>query len=244
MLRDNTTVEDPRLDRIVQFDEASRAYPICAALGASQQQPVTKQWTIPQTEPVLNQGREGACVGFGVTNELRFRPHPIKGLNETFARQRIYWPAQNIDPWPGGSYPGAAPVYEGTSVLAGVQTAASLGYYSEYRWAFSEPELALGISHQGPAIIGVPWYSGMMQIKDKTNPIITPTGTVQGGHCVLVMGINVNESFYQIYNSWGPGWGQRGRAYLSRAHMAKLLSERGDACVITGRLTPSLSPTV
>lgn len=236
-LRDNSTVDDPRLDRLVEFDERSLEFPVRAVLSADEQQPVTKLWTIPTGEPVLNQGNEGACVGFGVTNELRFRPNPIRGLNEIFARQRIYWEAQKIDPWNGGAYPGANPFYEGTSVLAGIKTATKLGYYTEYRWAFNETDLALAVSHQGPAVIGVPWYTGMM--RPDASHFLRVTGTVAGGHCVLVIGLNATDGYYTIYNSWGSGWGNRGRARIRRADMARLLSEDGDACVITGRVTPT-----
>ncbi len=240
-LRDQSTVDDARLDRIVDFDDTSRQFPIRAVLGEAQQQVVTKLWTIPTGSPVLNQGVEGACVGFGITNELRFNPVPIPKLDATFARESIYWRAQEIDPWNGGSYPGANPRYEGTSVLAGIKTAAKLGYYSEYRWAFSEQDLALAVSHQGPAVIGVPWYAGMM--RPGTDGYIRATGAVQGGHCCLVIGVAASENYYTIYNSWGATWGSNGRAKVSRADMTKLLAERGEACIVTARLIPSVAPT-
>lgn len=231
-LRDGTTITDPRLDRLVEFDIASRNYPVTAVLPRAAV-PVTKLWTIPAGEPVLDQGREGACVGFGVTNELRFDPVPIGGLSATFARERIYWPAQRIDQWPGGAYPGAAPFYEGTSVLAGIKTAAKLGYYGEYRWAFGEADLALAVSHLGPAVIGVNWYTGMF--RPDARGYLNATGQVEGGHCTLVIGLNARYSYYTIYNSWGPGWGKAGTARIRRSTMDRLLREEGDAAIITQR---------
>ncbi len=234
-LRDGSPVTDPRLDRLVEFDEASRAFPVCAVITA--EVPITRLWTIPASEPVLNQGKEGACVGFGVTNELRFEPAPIAGLDATFAREKIYWPAQRIDQWAGGAYPGAKPFYEGTSVLAGIKSAAALGFYGEYRWAFGESDLGMAISHVGPAVIGVNWYTGMF--KPDSRGYLNATGRVEGGHCILVIGINTRYSYYTIYNSWGPAWGRNGTARIRRATMDRLLREDGDACIVTQRLTPA-----
>lgn len=235
-LKDGSRVEDIRLDRIPEFHEASRAFPICAALSPEQQKnPVTKTWPIPSGSEVLDQGREGACVGFGITNELRHSPVPIRGLDALFARQRIYWVAQMGDPWPGGSYPGAAPFYEGTSVHSGIQVAVDLGFYGEYRWAFSEEEMMLGVGHLGPVVIGVNWYEGMA--RTSSQGFIRPTGRKLGGHCTLVKAVNVRSGYYTIYNSWGPTWGNGGTAKITREDMATLLQQDGESCLITGRLT-------
>ncbi len=239
-LRDGNTVEDPRLDRLVEFDDLSRSFPVRDRFTAGS--PTTTLWSIPAGEPVLDQGAEGACVGFGVTNELRFNPVPVPHLDAAFARERIYWPAQRIDQWPGGAYPGASPFYEGTSVLAGIKTAAVAGFYGEYRWAFGENELALAVSQVGPAVIGVNWYTGMF--RPDYRGYLNATGQVAGGHCLLVIGVNVRYAYYTVYNSWGPGWGGRagmaaGTARVRRATMDRLLREDGEACLITQRLTPT-----
>ncbi len=178
------------------------------------------------------------CVGYGVTNELRFNPVPVLDLGTTFARESIYWAAQKIDPWPGGSYPGASPRYEGTSVRAGVKIAARLGYVGEYRWAFNESEMALAIT-LGPIIIGVDWYEGMY--RPDSRGYLRPTGRKVGGHCCLVVGLKVTGAttgYYTIYNSWGPNWGVNGTARITRADMHQLKSDGGDACLITQRFNP------
>lgn len=236
-LRDGSTVDDVRLDRLVHFDEASRQYPVTAVLSADQRRPVSKLWTIPTGEPVLDQGSEGACTGFGVTNELRFNPIAVPKLDAKFAHDTIYWGAQRTDPWPGGSYPGATPVYEGSSVLAAVKTAAKLGFYGQYRWAFGENDLALAVSYQGPAILGLKWTAGMF--RPDRNGFLKPTGSEQGGHCLLCIGINVEGGFYTLYNSWGPGWGDHGTAKISRADMAQRLADEGEACIPVTRFAPT-----
>lgn len=235
-LRDGSDVTDVRLGRLYEADP--RDYPAAAALTIAE--PVSVRYDITAGEPVLDQGREGSCVGHGVTNELRFNPVPIPGLTSQFAVQSIYWPAQRIDEFAGGAYPGAKPQMEGTSVRAGVKAAKALGYYGEYRFARSETELALALAQYGPVIIGVNWYRGMF--RPDSRGFLNTTGGVQGGHCVLVIGLKITApgaGYYTIYNSWGPGWGLNGTARIRRSTMARLLAERGDACVIVERFTPA-----
>lgn len=235
-LKNGVSTFDRRLDRIPLFDRQSLSYPINDALNAEQQTLISKTWTAPPGTPVLNQGTEGACVGMGVTHELLFYPVAIRGLDADFARKQIYWVAQRDDPWPGGSYPDANPRYEGTSVLYGIKAAADLGYYTEYRWATSEKEMALGVGYLGPAIIGVDWYEGMFAPDSKG--FIRPTGDKMGGHCCLVIGVNVKSDYYTIRNSWGPEWGNNGNCKISRKDMAKLLGDNGEVCIITQRNLP------
>ena len=159
-LRDGTEVEDPRLDRIKsEPDQRDRLFSVMEVVGG-QQEPVSVMWDIPAGQPVLNQGKEGACVGFGCVNELRFNPVPVDDLDAKFAREKVYWPAQKIDPWAGGAYPGASPRYEGTSLRAGLKIVSKLGYVGEYRWAKNEAEMALAIS-AGPIIAATDWYERM-----------------------------------------------------------------------------------
>ena len=61
----------PRVfDRLVQFDERSRAFPIRALIDADAK-PRSYTWQCPVW---LDQGTEGACVGFGVSHEAAARP--------------------------------------------------------------------------------------------------------------------------------------------------------------------------
>lgn len=235
MLRDGkTTTFDRRLDRLVEFDARSREYSVRQFLRGDEK-PVSKTWTIP-SGVVLDQGKEGACAGFGTVHELLAEPEAIPGLDATFAREQIYWNAQRNDAWEGGSYPGGQPFYEGSSVLAAVKEAANLGYYGEYRWAFGEQDLALTVGTVGPAILGLNWYKGML--KPNARGYIRPTGGVVGGHCILCIGIDVTGSYYVLLNSWGPSWGEAGTCKVSRSDMARLLADNGEACVITQRFTP------
>lgn len=228
-LKNNTKTNDARLDRVLQFDERSREFPVRKLVDL--EKPLRAYtWRCLKA---LDQGPDGACVGFGVTHELIARPAEVQGLDAKYAKENIYWEAQKIDPWGGGSYPGAGYYYQGTSVLAGVKVAHKLGWMDSYYWAFSFHEFAQTIGRHGPAVIGINWYEGMFQ--PDSNNFIHPTGYVAGGHCVLVNSISVSNERFTIHNSWGPHWGDNGEVYISFSDMERLLKEDGEACFFKHR---------
>jgi len=231
ILKNGTIVTDHRLDRIPSFDRESRKFCITSRLETSA--PIqTKMWEL---EHYLDQGQEGACVGFGISHELLATPKdaPYPYVNNEYAKEQIYWEAQKIDPWPGGAYPGASPFYEGTSVLAGVKIAKSIGWFDSYYWAFSLNDLMKGVSQEGPAVLGVNWYEGMMDTD--AAGYIRPTGSCIGGHCICAIGINKEDEYFTLHNSWGDCWGDDGRCRISFADMRRLLNENGEACFFVGR---------
>lgn len=203
-------------DRIPQFDRRSRKFPIMALVSATQRRSYT--WSCAA---YLDQGSEGACVGFGWTHEAAARPAVVQNLTNAIART-VYKLAQKYDEWPGDNY-------EGSSVLGGAKAAQKMGWLTEYRWAFGEDDLAMAVGYKGPAVLGVNWYEGMTE-PDK-NGIIRPTGDALGGHCILCNGINVKRGLYRLHNSWGASWGVNGECFISFSDMATLLKKQGEACI-------------
>jgi hypothetical protein len=237
LLRDGTTTQDRRLDRLYEGDIRNRLFSVTDRLSPTKHtKPKTKQWPVNLN---LDQGPDGACVGFGFAHELAAEPVVIAGVTNTYAKQSLYWGTQRIDPWPGGAYPGADPFYEGTSVLSGAKYVTSLGYYTGYHWAFNEPDLALALSYLGPVVLGINWHQAMFT-PDKFG-YLRATGPVVGGHCLLISGYSAARKFYTLHNSWGASWGDHGTAKVSAATMAKLLADNGDACVPVGRQLNTIS---
>ena len=193
----------------------SLGHPQCAITQAPEI--VTKFW---DDYAYLDQGPDGACVGFGTSGELAAEPNSVLNVDYTFA-MGLYNEAKTIDEWPGEDY-------EGTSVLAGAKIAQRRGFYSGYLWAENELDMARTVSNYGPVIIGVDWYDGMMD-PDK-NGFLNMTGEVVGGHCVVVIGIDYQNGYYKIRNSWGKSWGDNGEAKITRATMSKLIAANGDVC--------------
>lgn len=258
-LKDGTEVEDPRLDRLIEFDERSREYPVSELREVKQRRPRSYTWRI-QAPYVIDQGREGACVGFMVTNELQARPSEVKFTDfrtaNDFAKANIYWNAQRIDPWAGGSYPGASPRYEGTSVLAGIKIAHQLGYFGEYRWAFSLKDVVLGVGHVGPCGIGINWHQSMY--RTDADGFISDSGPIVGGHAILIRAVKIvwkesakdipfrergwedvdlEKSYVTLRNSWGPSFGDNGDCKMRLVVLGRLLAARGEAVFAVNRRT-------
>jgi hypothetical protein len=170
-----------------------------------------------------------------MVHELVARPAVIEDVSTEKARE-VYYEAQKIDPWAGGAYPGASPHYEGTSVLAGISILKQMGYIDEYRWAFGLDDLILAVGYKGPAILGVPWYEGMLEPWSCGH--IHTSGSIIGGHAILCKGVNVNDRTFTLHNSWGEAWGDGGDALIMWDDMDKLLHEQGEAVIPMRRLIP------
>lgn len=227
-LKGDTTTGDLRMDRVVQFDERSRGYPLRRRRGRRKRRSYT--W---RCDKYLDQGEEGACVGFSIGHELAAHPAPVKRIGPMYCRKKIYWEAQKLDPWEGGAYPDAAPHYEGTSLLCGVKVARNLGWFEEYRWSFTFSSFLLGLGYHGPAVIGVTWYEGMVDTDDAG--FVAPTGEVIGGHCILANGVDVRERTVRLHNSWGKSWGVKGECKVRWSDMEDLLADGGEAVFFVDR---------
>lgn len=203
------------LDRREQFDERSRSFDARALLDTSE--PRSYTWGCPAW---LDQGREGACVGFAWAHEHAARPYVRPA--DTALAQALYREAQRLDPWPGEDY-------SGTSVLAGAKAAQARGHLSEYRWAFTLADALAVVSRHGPAVAGVNWWTGMFT--PDAEGFIRPTGQVAGGHAILVRGVNVRRRTITLRNSWGRSWGRDGDCYLTWDDFGTLLADGGELCV-------------
>lgn len=216
-----------KFDRRPSLDPRNQKYPVSLlwtsaddlSCGIITETPplVTKKW---DDYAFLDQGNEGACVGFGTSGELAALPESVEGITNAYASD-LYHDAQQVDEWPGDDY-------DGTSVLAGAKVAKSRGYYSSYLWANNEADVAATISNYGPVIVGFNWHEDMMDTD--SDGFVHATGEVVGGHCVVIIGFNVEESYYTFRNSWGKSWGISGEGKISRADFVKLMADEGDVC--------------
>lgn len=229
---------DRTFDRRPQFDERSRSYPIRAALP-EQVERKAHQW---RPGLVIDQGREGACVGFGWTGELLASPVRVKVPDDTAGDTLaldIYHQARTLDEWPGEDY-------EGTSVLAGAKALTERGYMPEYRWlGVGSPTSAIDdlidtvIAH-GCVVVGTNWHDSMYETRP--SGLVEVSGPVVGGHCWLVYGYHPSMRItgepwtarfevLRFRNSWGPSYGNGGSALIKVEDMAGLLTDGGEGCV-------------
>lgn len=211
----------PKLDRRVEFDERSKSFGITPLLPSTTLRAYS--WACPAH---LDQGSEGACVGFGWSHWLAARPKEEHNITNTSA-QALYNLAKTLDEWPGTNY-------DGTSVIGGAKAVTQNGYIKEYRWAFGIDEVLQTLAHIGPVVLGLNWYDNMFN-PDK-NGVIKVSGNLAGGHCILANGINPTKKLVRLHNSWGSSWGKSGECYISFDDLDKLLKEQGEACIPMGKV--------
>ena len=68
-----------------------------------------------------------------------------------------------------------------------------------------------------------------------TYGFLNVTGPIVGGHAILVRAVSIKRQAVLLHNSWGPGWGANGTAWLRFADLDRLLAEDGECCVPTRR---------
>lgn len=222
MAKTTIAPRDPRLDRRTEFDEQSREYPI-RTLIAPDLKPRSYTWSCSVQ---LDQGREGACVGFSIAQEAAARPVVVPGITNEVALE-VYRKAQELD-----SYDDTPPE-SGTSVLAGAKAATERGWYSGYRWGFSLEDALLALGYHGPVVFGLNWYTGMMEMD--SNGFLHPTGIIEGGHAILGNSVNVKQRWVGFHNSWGGAVNGK----ISFDDLDTLLHEQGESMIPIKRGKPT-----
>lgn len=225
--------EQPKrtFDLTFEYADKNRDYDISPKLLSSAP-PTSKIWTSPK---VLDQGTEGACAAFSGVGALQCEPNGIVlGYGYDECVKDVYWAAQRIDTFPGGTYPGAKVHMDGTSLNAVARVFKKEGLVRNYRWSFNKNNFRTGIIQHGPAHIGVRMYEGMQ--RTNLTGWIKPIGECVGGHALVVVGYVAGKTpYYVIQNSWGATWGgwwfkNAGRCRITEKDLFKLLfDERGQA---------------
>lgn len=222
----------PALDRRVRFDERSRSYGIAPFVAGTPRRKTI--WRMPKNFP-LNQGTEGACVGFGWSGELACEPIVIPADKDR--AMRIYRLAREVDQAAGLNFP------DGASLLAGAQVCKSNNWIIGYRWAFGIQDVIDTLCAKGPVLLGIPWYESMYT--PEYNGLIRVNGQIAGGHCILATGYWPDHpqlgNVIELTNSWGRSYGIEGRGYIREIDLAALLKQDGEACIATD-VTPGPKP--
>lgn len=216
-------MQRPILDRIPSFDARSRTFPIRSLVSPTAR--IRKRVWTPRSEP-LDQGPDGACVGFSWSHELAATP--VRREVTVASAFQLYARAREFDQAMGNHWPA------GASVLAGAKACKADGFISAYYWAFGIEDVIAALVAKGPVVLGINWYDSMFSTDH--NGLIPVGGNFVGGHAILAYGYwpqhpKIGDDVIAVQQSWGPAYGLGGRAFFRVTDLARLLSESGEACV-------------
>lgn len=209
------------LGRIHAPDARDKGHTMQAVLPRRALAITHRTWVAGQ---VLDQGDRPHCVAYAWTGFLLASPTRTKigtlGGSLPYAGA-LYSQAQLVDEWPGEDY-------DGTSVRAGAKVLTTQKRLSEYLWAWDAETLKRFVLERGPAVIGINWYATMFA--PIRGGFLIIDGPLVGGHALLVLGYSTRQRAFRLLNSWGIGWGEKGRVWLRDADMQRLIAEDGEAC--------------
>jgi hypothetical protein len=185
--------------------------------------------------PILDQGSEGACTGFGLATVAHYllRTHRV-GRDATVVSPYMFYDlARRYDEWAGESY-------EGSSCRGAMKGWYKHGACAQPLWAKSEPAAVLdnrrvedaarrplgayfrvnhsslvamhsAITETGILYASARVHSGWQSVG--RDGMIRETQTNVGGHAFAIVAYDADG--FWIQNSWGSSWGRQGFGHIS-----------------------------
>lgn len=213
-----TEPQQYRLGRLLEHDQRSRMF-------QADTSPALRTVMHSHFGAILDQGNTGSCTGHAAAHALATRPMYQKRQYNHDDAMRFYSLGTQNDQWLGNEFP---PVDEGSSALGVCKGLKAIGEITSYRHCFGLYQ-TLGALVLGPVMIGINFYEDMFRLNK--GGFMVPGGQVAGGHEMCLVGINTNGAYVTGINSWGPGWGLKGRFKMAFSDLDRLLREDGDATV-------------
>ena len=183
----------------------------------------------PKLRNSLGQGRLGACVGFAFTHFLNTNVVTWYSYGYDYAVDLWEWAkdhdgiAGNEDDPSGGTY-----------VWVAQRKLRKEGIISTSPFIVNEKDLREHLLTIGPAVLSIPWYSGF-DVPTQGNGsrgLIKLSGSVRGGHAILVYWFNQKTNRYWLQQSWtgyAPFDKYNQIVEMSASDMRKLLNRGGFA---------------
>ncbi|MEO6117863.1 MAG: C1 family peptidase, partial [Methylotenera sp.] len=185
--------------------------------------------------PVLDQGSEGSCTGFGLATVANFllRCRKVRPSNDNVSPRMLYELAKRYDEWPGENYSGSSArgAMKGWN-KHGVCLEEAYPYQPKknqeypidrFKDALQRPLGAyfrvnhkdLISMHSAIAEVGVLYATSL--VHDGWNKVskdgeITKSPNILGGHAFAIVGFD--QYGFWIQNSWGDSWGKKGFAHV------------------------------
>jgi hypothetical protein len=177
-------------------------------------------------QPAWDQGRIGDCTMNAAYGTIVCDPFGRPGV--TYTEDDIVHgytlETQLDDTQIPGQYP---PDDTGSTGAWSMRVLENLGLIKTWRHCRTL-HAALRLLNRGPISAGIPWYPSMFT--PDADHVIHVDDSVEpsGGHQVCIVANDTKRRRVRIRNSWGPGWGDQGHAWLSWSDLDKLLKAGGD----------------
>jgi hypothetical protein len=195
--------------------------------------------------PVRDQGNEGTCVGFATTTGMKEYQEQIDYNKLLVLSPRfLYNECKKID---------GMPEAEGTTIRTAMKVLKDHGTCRENYWPYKphqtdKPqkgagadakrfkvltyarilnlhELCLSLLTQGPCVIGVEVFAGMMDTKNGLVPMPKRNESSIGGHAICPVGYDDKKKLVKFKNSWTKNWGDKGYGYLPYGYIEKYMMD-------------------
>lgn len=228
-------VPDKRLGRgIIEHPESNMDHPareLIQQVEMGVRNPLSKVW---YRRGIFNQYQTSTCVAQAISGVLTTSPFAKslsadqkRLLKDPDERYRLYRMMQGEDEWPG-----AEPAYYGTSTNGGMRAMRAAGYIKGWKWCFGVQDVLDTLRKWGPVAIGTWWYSSFDKPGRDGRISISSLAYKRGGHETELHSVNEEERTVRGINSWGNGWGDRGRFEMSFETLDQLLSDDGEAATV------------
>jgi len=193
-----------------------------------------------QSVPILDQGEEGACTGFGLAAVCNYLlgTRSFGAKNEIVSARMLYEMAKRYDEWRGVDY-------DGSSARGAMKGWHKHGVCLEKAWPYTTVHADLDLSndraddavkrplgayfrvnhkdivamHAALAEVGILYATADVhegwdeENVDPRTGVIKHHPTRTGGHAFAIVGFD--RAGFWIQNSWGKSWGKRGFGHLS-----------------------------
>src|SRR5688572_8813898 len=186
--------------------------------------------------PILDQGSEGACTGFGLATVAHYLLRRRKTYPDPtpISPRMLYQMAKRYDEWPGEDY-------SGSSARGAMKGWHKHGICSEKAWPYDARRPGrlnqvrtadavrrplgayfrvnhkdLVAMHSAISEVGVLYATSMVHSgwdEPDADGIIQYSSKVTGGHAFAI--VAYDEGGFWIQNSWGDTWGKEGFARIS-----------------------------
>jgi hypothetical protein len=241
------TPQAPGLGRVYRPDPRDQDYPLTpgairslAPRGsplravATAGKPRERAWVLERG--LSNQGATPHCVAYAANHCLEAAPY-VHDLQWDAAKLRdLYRRAQKQDGFP-------LP-HDGTTARAMMRVLQEDGLITAYLWAQDEDQVRAHLLERGPLMLGSDWFTGMDD-PGAGAAYVTPEGEWAGGHETLIRWYygprhKTFPDTYELVNSWGESWGDRGLFRLKAEHFRYLfLQLNGDVVLPVEAPKPS-----